>query len=153
MQVITSVHAMQRLALRWRRTGVRIGFVPTMGYLHAGHIYLVRRARQLVGPKGKIVVSIYVNPAQFAPTEDLARLGRGAVPILVDMRELTKFERGAREHYVSVQETVSAIALLVESPVTRMMANFFIGMRRVATPMKMFADSSEAVAWLHEQTR
>lgn len=76
MQVITSVHAMQRLALRWRRAGARIGFVPTMGYLHAGHIYLVRRARELVGPKGKVVVSIYVNPAQFAPTEDLARYPR-----------------------------------------------------------------------------
>lgn len=76
MQVITSVGTMQRLALRWRRAGARIGLIPTMGYLHAGHIYLVRRARQLVGPKGKIVVSIYVNPAQFAPTEDLSRYPR-----------------------------------------------------------------------------
>jgi pantoate--beta-alanine ligase len=76
MRLITSVHAMQRLALRWRRAGLRIGFVPTMGYLHAGHMSLVRRARKLVGPKGKVVVSIYVNPAQFAPTEDLARYPR-----------------------------------------------------------------------------
>jgi pantoate--beta-alanine ligase len=67
---------MQQLALRWRRRGVRIGFVPTMGYLHAGHMSLVRRARKLVGPKGKVVVSIYVNPAQFAPTEDLSRYPR-----------------------------------------------------------------------------
>ena len=90
--------------------------------------------------------------AAQAITEDLARLDRGAVLVLVDMRVLTKLERGAREHFVSAQGAVTAIALLAESPVTRMMANFFIGMRRVATPIRMFADSSEAVAWLHEQT-
>src|SRR5688572_2594426 len=67
---------MQRSALAWRRKGARVGFVPTMGYLHAGHIWLVKRARQLVGPKGIVVVSIFVNPTQFAPTEDLARYPR-----------------------------------------------------------------------------
>jgi pantoate--beta-alanine ligase len=67
---------MQRNALAWRRKGARIGFVPTMGYLHAGHISLVKRARRLVGPKGIVVVSIFVNPTQFAPTEDLARYPR-----------------------------------------------------------------------------
>ena len=67
---------MQRSALAWRRKGTRVGFVPTMGYLHAGHISLVKRARRLVGPKGMVVVSIFVNPTQFAPTEDLARYPR-----------------------------------------------------------------------------
>jgi pantoate--beta-alanine ligase len=67
---------MQRSALAWRCKGARIGFVPTMGYLHAGHISLVKRARRLVGPKGIVVVSIFVNPTQFAPTEDLARYPR-----------------------------------------------------------------------------
>jgi pantoate--beta-alanine ligase len=67
---------MQRLAISWRRRGVRIGFVPTMGYLHAGHASLVQRARQLVGKKGLVIVSIYVNPTQFAPTEDLSRYPR-----------------------------------------------------------------------------
>jgi pantoate--beta-alanine ligase len=47
-----------------------------MGYLHAGHISLVKRARRLVGPKGIVVVSIFVNPTQFAPAEDLARYPR-----------------------------------------------------------------------------
>lgn len=67
---------MQRTALLWLRRGVRVGFVPTMGYLHEGHLSLVRRARQLVGKRGKVVVSIYVNPTQFAPGEDLARYPR-----------------------------------------------------------------------------
>ena len=67
---------MQRLALHWRRSGARVALVPTMGYLHAGHVSLVRRARKMAGPKGHVVVSIYVNPTQFAPTEDLSRYPR-----------------------------------------------------------------------------
>ncbi len=67
---------MQRLAKGWRRAGIRVGLVPTMGYLHAGHLSLVRRARRLVGKPGKVIVSIYVNPTQFGPKEDFARYPR-----------------------------------------------------------------------------
>jgi pantoate--beta-alanine ligase len=76
MQMVKSVRAMQRLALAWRRSSVRVGFVPTMGYLHAGHLSLVRQARKLVGPRGIVVVSIYVNPTQFGPREDFAAYPR-----------------------------------------------------------------------------
>lgn len=68
--------AMQRLGLEWKRAGRAIGFVPTMGYLHTGHVSLMHRARKEVGPKGIVVVSIYVNPTQFAPHEDLGKYPR-----------------------------------------------------------------------------
>ena len=76
MKIVTTAAGMQRLARGWQGRGVQVGFVPTMGYLHAGHISLVDRARRLVGRAGVVVVSIYVNPTQFAPHEDLAKYPR-----------------------------------------------------------------------------
>jgi pantoate--beta-alanine ligase len=64
------------MARSWRTKAVRVALVPTMGYLHAGHLSLVRLARKKVGVKGIVVVSIYVNPAQFGPREDYSRYPR-----------------------------------------------------------------------------
>lgn len=63
--------------LRTRRSaGERVGFVPTMGALHVGHASLMDRARTEVGQSGAVVASIFVNPMQFAPGEDLDRYPR-----------------------------------------------------------------------------
>jgi len=76
MRIIKTVKAMQAEALKWKRRGIQVGIVPTMGFLHEGHESLIARARRLVGKKGVVVVSVYVNPTQFGPQEDLARYPR-----------------------------------------------------------------------------
>ena len=76
MRIVRKVLEMQKAAARWKRQGLRVAFVPTMGYLHSGHMSLVERARKLVGHRGRVVVSIYVNPTQFGPREDFSRYPR-----------------------------------------------------------------------------
>ncbi|HLE41169.1 MAG TPA: pantoate--beta-alanine ligase [Nitrospirota bacterium] len=73
MKVINSISEMQALAESVRKAGRRIGFIPTMGFLHEGHLSLIRKARKECDV---IVVSVFVNPAQFAPNEDFQRYPR-----------------------------------------------------------------------------
>ena len=73
MQTIASASALGRRVRAWRRAGERIGLVPTMGALHEGHLALIRRARRECD---RVMVTIYVNPTQFGPKEDLARYPR-----------------------------------------------------------------------------
>jgi hypothetical protein len=82
---------------------------------------------------------------------ELVALGHGRVPVLVDMRGLAKFERAAREHFIADDEGARAVALLVGSAVSKMIANFFIGMKRLPVPIQMFTDPVEAVDWLEKQ--
>jgi len=73
MEVVTQIAAVRERVGAWRREGLRIAFVPTMGNLHAGHVSLIEMARK---HGDRFIASIFVNPMQFGPNEDFAHYPR-----------------------------------------------------------------------------
>ncbi len=74
--VIRDPRAFQQAMEHARAQGRAVGFVPTMGALHDGHLTLVREARARIGEAGLVAVSIFVNPTQFGPSEDFSKYPR-----------------------------------------------------------------------------
>jgi pantoate--beta-alanine ligase len=89
MIVITKIKDMQTKMEQYRREGKTIGFVPTMGYLHEGHIALIQKARE---ENDIVALSVFVNPLQFGPNEDFERYPR----------DLERDQRIAKENGVDV---------------------------------------------------
>lgn len=84
MQIVRTVADLRKATAPWRMKGETIALVPTMGALHAGHLALVEKA---AGAAGRTVVSIFVNPAQFGPAEDLDRYPRDEEADLQRLRD------------------------------------------------------------------
>jgi pantoate--beta-alanine ligase len=95
MEIVSDPRDMQAVSLAWRKLGQQIAFVPTMGFFHEGHLSLMRYGRQ---HGDRLVVSLFVNPTQFGPSEDLDRYPR----------DLAKDSALAREVGVDVLYTPAA---------------------------------------------
>ena len=70
MNIAVTVKEIREQVSGWRKQGLSVGLVPTMGYLHEGHKSLITRA---VSENDKVVVSVFVNPMQFGPAEEIGR--------------------------------------------------------------------------------
>lgn len=84
MRICRTMEELKRFYAEFRTSGETVGFVPTMGYLHAGHLSLVRRAKR---ENDYVVMSVFVNPLQFGPNEDFERYPRDESRDLALMEE------------------------------------------------------------------
>lgn len=135
MKIIRTPPAMTAWSESLRREGVVIGFVPTMGALHEGHRALIRQARLECDA---LVVSIFVNPTQFAPTEDLARYPRR----LSEDRALCRqegvdvcFEPTAAAMYPKGYQTVVAVPSIARRWEGESRPHHFAGVATVVTKL------------------
>jgi pantoate--beta-alanine ligase len=115
MKIITTISEMQDHSDRLRDQGDRIGFVPTMGFLHEGHLSLMRQARQ---DTHALVVSIFVNPTQFGPGEDYDSYPRDLekdASLCTEVGCDVLFTPGADEMYPHGNVTTVSVAGLTET--------------------------------------
>jgi pantoate--beta-alanine ligase len=136
--IVRTAKALDRTIGAYRDAGERLALVPTMGALHAGHLVLVRRARRRAA---RVAVSIFVNPAQFAPTEDFASYPRSFEADVAALRDEGVDLVWAPPREVMYPEGF-ATGVTVKGPATvdledRFRPHFFGGVSTVVT--KLFA--------------
>lgn len=91
-----------------------------------------------------------IEEAQAVDAE-IRALGHPKVRSIVDLRAVHSIDRPAREFFMNSNAHYNAVALVASSAATRMLANFFLGLKRGEIPVKMFTAEPDAIAWLHDQ--
>ncbi len=135
MQRIEKIAELRAALAPARRRGETIGVVPTMGYLHEGHLALVRRA---CAENDRVVVTIFVNPTQFGPGEDLDAYPRdlaGDLERLSGYPVAYVFAPAAREMYPAPMQSVVAVAPLGDILIGEQRPGHFRGVATVVTKL------------------
>lgn len=123
---------------QWRLTGAKIVLVPTMGFLHEGHLSLMRRARALAGGDGKVVASIFVNPTQFGPGEDFESYPRDEgrdFDLLRSEGVDAVFAPEAREIYNPQAQTIVETTDLARTLIGKLRPGHFRGVATIVTKL------------------
>ncbi|MDX6750961.1 pantoate--beta-alanine ligase [Geminicoccaceae bacterium 1502E] len=144
-EVVSTVAGLRQRVAAWRAQGLTVGFVPTMGALHAGHLALVRHALERCD---RALVSIFVNPSQFAANEDLDRYPRTLESDrgkLAAMGAHLVFAPSAREMYPADFTTGVAVGGLGEGLCAVTRPHFFGGVATVVTKLLNQAQADIAV--------
>ncbi|QRM55975.1 pantoate--beta-alanine ligase [Sinorhizobium sp. BG8] len=144
MQTFTSIADLRAALLPHRREGRSIGLVPTMGYLHTGHMELVRRAR---AENDIVVVSIFVNPLQFGANEDLAKYPRDLArdqKILEECGAHLVFAPGVSDMYPRAMEAVVDVPTLGDELEGAARPGHFAGVCTVVTKLFNIAGPDRA---------
>jgi pantoate--beta-alanine ligase len=144
-QIVTSIAQLRSGVAQWRAAGARLGLVPTMGALHEGHLSLVRQTQKSCD---RTIVSIFVNPAQFAPHEDFDRYPRA---LESDARKLSEtgvdliFAPPATEMYPSGFTTRVEVGGPSEGLETEFRPHFFGGVATVVAKLLIAAMPDYAI--------
>ncbi|HVH73877.1 MAG TPA: pantoate--beta-alanine ligase [Stellaceae bacterium] len=149
MRIARTIEALREEVADWRRDGARIGLVPTMGALHAGHLALVERAR---AECRRTIASIFVNPKQFAPNEDFAAYPRGEEADLEKLRAAgvdLAFLPGIEDIYPAGFSTLVRVQGLSEGLCGAQRAGHFDGVATVVT--KLLQQSLPDAAYFGEK--
>jgi pantoate--beta-alanine ligase len=144
LAVARSVAELRRRVRAWRRAGETVALVPTMGALHAGHLALVTRARELCD---RVVASLFVNPTQFGPGEDFGRYPRdesGDAAKLVAARCDLLYAPPLEEMYPLGFSTSISAGALAEGQCGRFRPGHFAGVATVVTKLLQQAQADVA---------
>ena len=140
MQICRNKQAMRDCVAQWRASGQHVALVPTMGALHQGHMALCRQARDWLDARGggRLVTSVFVNPTQFGPNEDLATYPRdedGDLRLLRDAGVDAAFLPSVQDIYRPGAQTVVEVTGLSRKLIGRQRPGHFRGVATVVSKL------------------